>query len=75
MMYLTGYEMSQFSTDLQDQQREDWLFLLVSNSYSPDFSATSDETALEFALAEFKLLQLLTEGPSPELPPALLLRK
>ncbi len=25
------------------------------------------ETALGFALAEFQLLQLLTEGPSPEL--------
>ncbi len=35
------------------------------------FLTTSDETALGFALAEFQLLQLLTEGPSPELPPAL----
>ncbi len=35
-----------------------------------DFSATSDETALGFALAEFQLLQALAEGP--ELPPALL---
>ncbi len=30
-----------------------------------DFSAISDETALGFALTEFELLQLLTEGPSP----------
>ncbi len=40
-----------------------------------DFSATSGEVALGFALAEFKLLQPLTEGPSLELPPALLLGK
>ncbi len=32
------------------------------------FSATSDETARGFALAEFQLLQPLTEGPSPEQP-------
>ncbi len=31
-----------------------------------DFSAKSDETVLWFALAEFQLLQPLTEGPSPE---------
>ncbi len=37
-----------------------------------DFSAKLDKTALGFALAEFQLLQPLTEGPSPELPPALL---
>ncbi len=37
-----------------------------------DFSLTSNETALGFALAEFELLQLLSEGLSPELPPALL---
>ncbi len=30
-----------------------------------DFSATSDETALGFALAEFQLFQPVTEGPSP----------
>ncbi len=38
-----------------------------------DFSTTSDKTVLGFAaLAVFELLQPLTEGPSPELPPALL---
>ncbi len=37
-----------------------------------DFSTTSDKTVLGFALAEFQLLQLLTEGPSPELLPAIL---
>ncbi len=35
-----------------------------------DFSVTSDETALGFALAEFTMLQPLNEGPSPELPSA-----
>ncbi len=40
-----------------------------------DFSVTSDETVLGFALAEFKLLQPLPEGSSPELPPTLLLEK
>ncbi len=44
-----------------DHQREDWLFLL--------------KQTLEFALVEFQLLQPLTEGPSPELPPALFLAK
>ncbi len=34
-----------------------------------DFPAASDETALGFALAEFQLLQPLTEGPFPELLP------
>ncbi len=58
----------------QDQQREDWLFLLVflTPATRSGYSATSDETALKFALAEFQLLQPLSEGPSPELPPALL---
>ncbi len=32
-----------------------------------DFSATSDETALELALDEFRFLQPPTEGLSPEL--------
>ncbi len=36
------------------------------------FFVKSDRTALEFALAEFELPQPLTEGPSLELPPALL---
>ncbi len=40
-----------------------------------DFSAKSDETALGFALAEFELLQPLTEGQSLELPLALLTAK
>ncbi len=40
-----------------------------------DFSATSDEMALGFALAEFEMLQPLTKGPSPELLPTLLLAK
>ncbi len=57
----------------QDQQREDWLFLFLwllflMPATMLDFSAKSGETALEFALAEFSLLQLLTEGPSPEMP-------
>ncbi len=34
-----------------------------------DFSAKSDEMEPGFALVEFELLQPLTEGPSPELPP------
>ncbi len=42
-----------------DQQREDWLFLLVSKLFlmlatRTDFSTISDETALGFALAEFE---------------------
>lgn len=35
----------------------------------------SDETVLGFTLAEFKLIQLLTDSTSPELLPALLLAK
>ncbi len=49
------------------------LFLMPATG--SDFSAKSDETALGFALADFALLQPLIEGPSPELPPALLLVK
>ncbi len=41
----------------------------------PATRSVPSETALGFALAEFKLLQLLPEGPSPELLPALLLEK
>ncbi len=36
-----------------------------------DFSATSAETVLGFARAEFQLLEPLTEGQSLELPPVL----
>ncbi len=38
-----------------------------------DFSTKSEEIALGFTLAEFQLLQPLTEGLSLELPPTLLL--
>ncbi len=40
-----------------------------------DYSATSEETALGFHLAEYPLLQPLNEGPSLDLPPAVLLGK
>ncbi len=40
-----------------------------------DFSTKSEEMVLGFALAEFQLLQSLTEGPSLELSHALLLAK
>ncbi len=37
-----------------------------------DFFTKSDKTTLGFALDELELLQPLTEGPSPELPPTVL---
>ncbi len=50
-----------------------YLFLMPASG--SDFSATSDEMGLGFALTEFQLLQPLTEGPSPELLPDLLPEK
>ncbi len=52
-----------------------FLKLFLMPATGSDFSATSEETALGFALTEFELLQPLTEGPSPEMSPALLLAK
>ncbi len=65
---------SQFNNDVtyiskREQQREDWLFVLLSNDcHRIGFFRNIRRNAL----AEFKLLQPLPEGPSLELLPALL---